>query len=400
MPDVTTQVYWHDIPGAQAPWQDEQEYARMWVISSKIKGLVSDRSHLLQPLRKEVLQMRARIRRKPPPSDRFWGIVLEPYLSPLLGLNMIMKELQVPGVTYEEAAAAVSVVEEEYNLLTQQFGTQQGSQWSEYEANVTQRSTVSRRNATPAMDVKEAPLLEVVKILCADRKLIVTPLSKEELRRKGRISFSDLVSHKRVVIAFDRSKPHFAFALGVVVKKKAEAVGQVRCMQLVAPTANPTPWRRLVKVGMERLSANDCVVVVVQRQDDCSQGKGLQSDHENEDDDVQLNDGEGGEPLPRIPHKRPREEGNERDGESGRSVAMSESSESVSEGGDEERNYDKIRFGRNPIFTEKDYIQDDPLFRTPVAILRKNKRVAGEVHDWIQRLVRNKERNKLFAINI
>ncbi|RNF17147.1 uncharacterized protein Tco025E_05076 [Trypanosoma conorhini] len=273
MPDFSTQVYWHDLPACPPPWKDEAEHARMWRISRGVEGNISDHHHHLLVLPRAELLERRRAERAPRKRvNRHWGIVLEPYLSPLHGLNMVMSELQVPPVTTEEAREAVKVVREEYDAMTQH-----GTQSRTLSQGGVKIETLTQQSTAAAMDLREAPLLEVVKILCASRRLEVTTFSKAELRRKGRLGVADVLPRRRVIMAFDRSKPLFVFATAVVAKKRNAATATACFLQLVAPTSNPVPWRRLQKGVMPHLPPNECVAVAVQRHPD--------DDEEDGDDD-------------------------------------------------------------------------------------------------------------------
>ncbi|RNC49890.1 hypothetical protein TcCL_NonESM00214 [Trypanosoma cruzi] len=275
MPEFGTQVYWHNIPACPPPWKDEEERARTWRISQHIVGAISDQRHLLEPPRAEILAKRLLGRFAPKRVHRYWGIVCEPYLSPLNGLNMVMSELQVRPIAIEEAKEAVNVVCEEYNAMTQQ---QQKSRQSGILSQGGVKTEISTQQSnTAAMDLREAPLLQVVKILCASRGLEVSSFSRAELRSKGRLGVADLLPRRRVIMAFDRSKPKFVFATAVSVKKKKDAEKSTVCyIQLVAPTSNPVPWRQLLKREIPYLPPNECVVVAVQRHHD---------DEEYDDDD-------------------------------------------------------------------------------------------------------------------
>ncbi|ESL07227.1 hypothetical protein TRSC58_05089 [Trypanosoma rangeli SC58] len=267
MPEFGTQVYWYEIPACLPPWKDEAERARAWHVSRGVEGAISDNRHLLVLPRAELLERRRAERTPRKRTNRHWGIVLEPYLSPLHGLNMVMSELQVPPITTGEAREAVNVVCEECNVMTQQH-SRRGTQSRTLSQGGVKTETLTQQSAAAAMDLREAPLLEVVKILCASRRLEVTTFSKAELRRKGRLGAADVLPRRRVIMAFDRSKPLFVFATAVVAKKRNTATETACYLQLVAPTSNPVPWRRLQLGVMPYLPPNECVVVAVQRHHD------------------------------------------------------------------------------------------------------------------------------------
>ncbi|EKF31702.1 hypothetical protein MOQ_004457 [Trypanosoma cruzi marinkellei] len=428
MPEFGTQVYWHDIPACPPPWKDEEERARTWRISQRIVGTISDQRYLLAPPRAEILTKRLLGRFAPKRVHRHWGIVCEPYLSPLHGVNMVMSELQVRPITSEEAKEAVNVVCEDYNAMTQQ---QQQQQQKTAHSGVLSQGGVkteisTQQSNTAAIDLREAPLLQVVKILCASRGLEVSSFSKAELRRKGRLGVADLLPRRRVIMAFDRSKPKFVFATAVSVKKKKkkknDAEKSTVCyIQLVAPTSNPVPWRQLLKREMPYFPPNECVVVAVQRHHD-----------DEEYDDDEKNSGDGG---PYLRDANVGSEvllgGNESDNEDLReekdaqprhqqegdnpqkrhkcecadktdSSDMSEGSESSDSTTASCRSDEAKRrkfVGRDPIFTAEEKLQNDPLFETPVAVLRKLPRKTRGVHDWIQRLINPVARKRLYAIN-
>ncbi|ORC92150.1 uncharacterized protein TM35_000043640 [Trypanosoma theileri] len=414
MPDGGQQVYWHDIPRCPPPWRATAA-----------------------PTRREVVLQRRCERATPPPCGRHWGIVLEPYLTPLHGLNMVMRELQVAAVTREEAAAAVATVSEELNAMTQQLPSQSPSQRGRQfkEEGMTQQSSAT------AMDVREAPLLEVVKVLCATRGLEVIAFSKAELRLKKRIGLADVLPRKRVVMAFDRSKPLFVFLTAVMVKKKKwGTTTQAKFLNLVAPTSNPVPWRRLLRGAIPNFPLNECVLVAVQRchddyttegfplsnglhereefllGGDDSDGDNNNYEEEEEEEDMDEDKGENSIDISNTNQKYIKNKGEEihKGRKRGREEETEENSYNDSHGGDSDSEFysdetnsvnsdnmsrDGIPLGPNPIFTERDQLHDDPLFETPVAVFRKVSRAAHAKHDWIQRLIKYKERKQLYAIN-
>ncbi|KAH9601448.1 hypothetical protein LSM04_001996 [Trypanosoma melophagium] len=400
MPDGGQQVYWHDIPRCPPPWRRSAA-----------------------PTRAEIVQQRRCERAGPPPCGRHWGIVLEPYLTPLLGLNMAMRELRVAAVTREEAVAAVAAVSEELNVMTQQSQSLNGRRMKA--ETMTQQSNVT------AMDVREAPLLEVVRVLCNTRGLEVTTFSKAELRLKRRIGLADVLPRKRIVMAFDRSKPLFVFLTAVTVqKKKWETTSHAKFLNLVAPTSNPVPWRRLLRGAIPNFPLNECVLVAVQRYHDDYDADGFprriavhnreelplagDSDGDSDDKDKDENNLEmtniNEECLKNKVNKinKNRKRGRDEDMEEKSCYTESPgdssdsdyySNDSTSLVSDDDKSEDEIIFGPNPIFTAKDRLDDDPLFETPVAVFRKVSRGNHVKHDWIQRLVRYKERKQLYAIN-
>ncbi|ESS71138.1 hypothetical protein TCDM_00179 [Trypanosoma cruzi Dm28c] len=425
MPEFGTQVYWHNIPACPPPWKDEEERARTWRISQHIVGAISDQRHLLEPPRAEILAKRLLGRFAPKRVHRYWGIVCEPYLSPLNGLNMVMSELQVRPITIEEAKEAVNVVCEDYNAMTQQ--QQKSTQSGILSQGGVKTEISTQQSNTAAMDLREAPLLQVVKILCASRGLEVSSFSRAELRSKGRLGVADLLPRRRVIMAFDRSKPKFVFATAVSVKKKKDAEKSTVCyIQLVAPTSNPVPWRQLLKREIPYLPPNECVVVAVQRHhddegyDDDDDGdeknsgddgpylsdanvrsEVLLGDNESEKDDL----GEEGDAQPRQQHEEGETPQKKHKCEYEDKIVFSDMSEVSESSGsttascrsDEAKR--KKFVGREPIFTAEEKLQNDPLFETPVAVLRKLPRKTRGVHDWIQRLINPVARKRLYAIN-
>ncbi|KEG06966.1 hypothetical protein DQ04_11451010 [Trypanosoma grayi] len=408
MPEVGSQVYWHNIPGSPAPWKDEKERARMWDLSRRVEGNISDTRYLLERPLTELLMLRRVERGKPAQADHYWGLVLEPHLSPLHGINMVMKELQVATVTREEAAEAVAAVIEEYDVMTQQQPSQSQTNAGRYSVKA---EMMTQQSTAPAMDMREAPLLEVVKVLCNARGLEVSMLTKAELRRKGRIGVADVLPRRRVIMAFDRSKPHYIFVRTVMLRKAGKKGFVKPHMQLVAPTSSPVPWRRLLLAGMPNLPSNECVVVAVQRVHDNYDINGMPlkgqaahvddrelvlGDNNDESDDgaeggvnrKQLKDGN-----PKKCRKRSREsEGDTSDGD------KSDTSDEMESLRRKETAELKRWLGASPIFTLQDKLHDDPLFETPVAVLRKVPRVSHGLHDWVQRLICISLRKQLYAM--
>ncbi|EAN77158.1 hypothetical protein, conserved [Trypanosoma brucei brucei TREU927] len=419
MPEVGTQVYWYDFEDAPPPWKNEEELAKMLELSSSIEGPISDARHMLVQPREVYISMRTKLRNRQQPCNRYWSIVLEPHFGPLLGMNMVMRELKVEMVTREEAEEAVNGVVEEFNAMSQLYSATDG-------ANDGLGTALSGKSAQ-AMDVKVAPFLEVVRKLCEPRNLDVVEWNRDELRRRGRIAFTDLLYHKRVVMIVDTSKPHFLICLPVTHKKRLTDKREVYCMQLLAPTASPVPWRRLTKYALVSPRAREFVIITITKRDsvknsnlsidvigaapeaksasqkDLEDGEDgdyddeeAEDEYDNDDDDDEEDDGDEDENS-NDGDNRPRKRARVAD-----SVDNSET-DSLNNNEDypfldEIDAYERMRTGSAPIFSAEDRVLDDPLFNTPVATYRRASRATREGRDWVYRFTHQNDRNKLFAL--
>nr|CCC93110.1 conserved hypothetical protein [Trypanosoma congolense IL3000] len=368
-----TQVYWHDLPDAPPPWKDEKEYDTMWRLSRSVKGCVSGPDQMTRPPREEVLLFRSRIRHKPKSVARYRGIVLERYLGPLLGVNMVMRELGVAPVTEQEARDVVDVITEKYNQMTK-LSLSQASQGKK-------NASTCQEGAT---NLQGPPLLGAVKMFCKARNLSVSSVSKEHIKKKKRISYLDLVPRKCVIMVFDPSKPHFVCAIGLPGRGK-KSKEKVDCMLLLAPTANPVPWRCVVKSGLEGIQLKDCDVVTIWKM------RGEQSNGVLEDASPMTEEGEqhdervGGKRMRRCSVDSSDKTSEERDNECPPFATENDS-------------FELSRTGRDQMYSEADYIEDDPLYDVPVLPLREGKKHASG-HDWIQRLIYRRDRSKLFVLS-
>jgi hypothetical protein len=270
MPEMSTQVYWHECPEPVTPWANQEEL-RLTVHRSrqlrKLRIAPNDFYVALSTQERKLLRQRKDRSQK---ADR--GLLMEPGLTTFGAINALFDHLGKPLMSREEATLAVETVAAEYRAVEAQtqatFAESQhagASQLTQSMLTFTQSQpppggAEATAAAATAQDVKEGPLLHTVRLLLEPRGLKMEVLSKRELQEKHcRIAAADLIPGRRVAMLFDKQRGAMA---GVLLDAKVVRHSVRNSMHLLVPVAEPCPWRRRV-FGVSAIDAFHCIATFV-----------------------------------------------------------------------------------------------------------------------------------------
>lgn len=277
MPDAEVQAYWFDMaesdPHVEPPWGTTSALQRTIQRSRQIRHCrIAPSDFYLELTPRERLLLK---RRKDPSEKVDRGLLVEPGMTMFGVVNALLQHLRKNPLDPHEVRSVVADIAEEYRLLEQE--TQTTFAESQTRAAASQRASQTTSTLPPGgsqplpaattvgtKEVKEAPLLRVLKRLLEARDLSVVALTKKELRQKrNKIVAQDLIKHKRVVLMVDRQRPVMAAAM---IDSKVSPHAVRESMHLLVPAAEPVPWRRRVQCirGIDRL---EVVVAMVYLQE-------------------------------------------------------------------------------------------------------------------------------------
>ncbi|CCW69487.1 unnamed protein product [Phytomonas sp. Hart1] len=253
-----------------------------------------------------------------------WGLVVEPYLTPLMAVNIVLGELGAAPITSDEARVAIDRVVNYYAREVRSPSPCEGArrrrrkEKGEGEQGVvpsSQGSILSTLNASQVMTtqrrgewesraaiLQDALLVEVLRELCASPRrgcaLKVSRMPDREVRRmrgKRRLGLIDVLPQRRAVLLADRCDPSFALIYGVVGGPPRTAKSRfhmsnstfsnnadehpndvsdgITYMQVLAVAHHPVPWRRIIKTHFPSFSAKELAVAFIEKVDKVNDGE-------------------------------------------------------------------------------------------------------------------------------
>lgn len=280
MPEIETQVYWHEIPASQP-------LAPPWGVSVATQQQLINKSRQIRHLRisppdcmLHTTSCQRRNQRKTAASGKVdKGIIAEPDMTSFAVVNLLFAHLGKAQVTEAEVKETVHSIAEEIfrseeqveaaftqSQREQQRGNTGGPQsnmmmpMGEVIGGSNVHGSVAPADTAKANEVHEAPLLSVLEILCEKRKLKVHTLHKKDIQlKRHQITPQDLIFGQKVALIIDRQRPMLA---ACILDRKTNDKTLKETLHLLVPVAEPTPWRRRA-FGVHSIDRFECLVSFV-----------------------------------------------------------------------------------------------------------------------------------------
>lgn len=297
----------------------------------------------------------------------------EPFLTPLHHLNLVFSELGVPSASADEVSRAVNVIREQFSGLSfsikDKLSQKRSRKKAESILTVSQVSMSQYEEQTEVLH-RNAPLVDVIQILCESRDLTIERLN---VKHKDEFNRLEVIHRQAVLLYIDKKEPFFVSIFDVpenlnyknpLTTFKGRGYIQVIC-------CNPAQWRCLHPQKKIALSTKNFVVISISRTNPPS----LLDNYLPRDQTKRLKKGSRSperkktrltsEPSsPRIDFVSDRESTDE--GNKGINTSVFEEEfllpKSPKSGSSI---YSKTPYPRESLFSRRDALQDDPLLRMP-----------------------------------
>lgn len=203
------------------------------------------------------------------------GAVMEPFLSPLLHLNLLMAELGVSEVSVSEANEVVNLLIQTYTSPAADDSQPSPSQRRRVEESfltASQTSFSSQQCRQTTSRYRHALLLDAMEMLSEPRGLRVTRFtSRGAIGVDGRFSYKDLIPNSSILVFVDKRDPYFMSISAVPSVECRDMtpvpsnppLGKMSLIHLVCCCPHHQSWRILTAASMPRPNFRQCVAAAI-----------------------------------------------------------------------------------------------------------------------------------------